>query len=88
TMMRGVDETCSCTVISITDSSETAGLGAVASQSSEKGEAFRAQFVGVSGTVSVSKEGGEIDALSGATITSRAICTGVTAALEYCANLG
>ncbi len=88
TMMVGVDETFTCTGISITDSSETAGLGAVASQASEKGEAFRAQFVGVSGTVSVSKEGGEIDALSGATITSRAVCKGVTAALEYCANLG
>lgn len=87
TMMVGVDANLTCTGISITASSETAGLGAIASQASEKGEAFRAQFVGTSGTVSVTKEGGTIDALAGATITSRAICTGVTAALEACASL-
>ncbi len=88
TIMVGVSADLTCTGISITDSSETAGLGAVASQSSEKGEAFRAQFVGTSGTVSVTKEGGVIDSLSGATITSKAICKGVTAALAYCATLG
>ncbi len=88
TIMVGIDSDLTCTGISITDSSETAGLGAVASQSSEKGEAFRDQFIGVSGTVSVSKDGGTIDALTGATITSRAVCRGVTAALECCASLG
>lgn len=87
TMMVGVDANLTCTGISITASSETAGLGAIASQASEKGEAFRAQFVGTSGTVSVTKEGGTIDALAGATITSRAICIGVTAALDACASL-
>lgn len=88
TMMVGVDSACACTGISITDSSETAGLGAVASQDSEKGDTFRAQFVGLSGTVSVTKEGGSVDAISGATITSKAVCRGVTAALAYCASLG
>jgi electron transport complex protein RnfG len=87
-MMVGVSADLTCTGISITDSSETAGLGAVASQSSEKGEAFRAQFVGQSGTVAVTKEGGSVDAISGATITSKAVCRGVTAALAYCQNLG
>jgi electron transport complex protein RnfG len=88
TMMVGVSADLTCTGISITDSSETAGLGAVASQASEKGEAFRAQFVGQSGTVAVTKEGGSVDAISGATITSKAVCQGVTAALAYCQNLG
>jgi electron transport complex protein RnfG len=88
TMMVGVSADYTCTGISITDSSETAGLGAVASQSSEKGEAFRAQFVGQSGDVAVTKEGGSVDAISGATITSKAVCRGVSAALAYCANLG
>ncbi len=87
TMMVGVDMSYTCTGISITDSSETAGLGAVASQQSEKGEAFRAQFVGLSGSVAVTKEGGEVDAISGATITSKAVCKGVTAALDVCAAL-
>lgn len=87
TMMVGVDGSYACTGISITDSSETAGLGAIASQQSEKGEAFRNQFVGLSGTVAVTKEGGAVDAISGATITSRAVCRGVTAALNVCADL-
>ena len=42
----------------------------------------------MSGTVSVTKDGGEVDALTGATITSRAVCTGVSAALTCAANLG
>ena len=88
TMMVGVGADYSCTGISITESSETAGLGAIASQQSEKGAAFRAQFVGQSGTVAVTKEGGAIDAISGATITSKAVCKGVTAALAACQSLG
>ncbi len=87
TMMVGVSSDYVCTGISITESSETAGLGAIASQQSEKGEAFRAQFVGQSGTVAVTKEGGTIDAISGATITSKAVCRGVTAALAACRSL-
>ena len=88
TMMVGVSPDYACTGISITESSETAGLGAIAGQPSEKGEAFRAQFVGQSGTVAVTKEGGSIDAISGATITSKAVCRGVTAALAACRSLG
>ncbi len=87
TMMVGVDATYTCTGISITDSSETAGLGAIAGQASEKGEAFRAQFAGLSGTVAVTKEGGTVDAISGATITSKAVCKGVTTALNACIAL-
>ena len=88
TLMVGVDADLTCTGISVTDSSETAGLGAIASQASDKGDAFRSQFVGQSGTVAVTKDGGEINALTGATITSRAISTGVTAALALCESLG
>ncbi len=87
TLMVGVDVNYYCTGISVTESSETAGLGAIASQQSEKGDAFRAQFVGQTGTVAVTKEGGAIDAISGATITSKAICRGVTAALNVCRTL-
>ncbi len=88
TMMVGVNADYTCSGISITESSETAGLGAIAGQASEKGDAFRAQFIGQSGTVSVTKEGGGIDAISGATITSKAVCRGVTAALAACQALG
>ena len=88
TMMVGVSPDYTCTGVSVTESSETAGLGAIAGQASEKGDAFRSQFVGASGTVAVTKEGGAIDAISGATITSKAVCRGVTAALAACQALG
>ncbi len=88
TMIVGVSTDYRCTGISITSSSETAGLGAIASQNSEKGEAFRAQFVGQTSPVAVTKSGGSIDAISGATITSSAVCKGVTAALDVCTALG
>ena len=42
----------------------------------------------MSGSVSVTKDGGQVDALTGATITSRAVCTGVNAALNAVAKLG
>ena len=87
TMMVGLNSDLECTGVSITESSETAGLGAVASQQSEKGEAFRSQFIGATGTVAVTKEGGTIDAISGATITSKAVCRGVTAAIAACSAL-
>lgn len=74
--------------ISIISNTETPGLGAVAAASNAKGEAFRGQFVGLSGELAVTKDGGEIDALTSATITSRAVVSGVNAALEYIESLG
>ncbi len=69
--------------LSIISMSETSGLGANASRDS-----FRSQFVGKSGTLAVTKDGGEIDALTGATITSRAVTNGVNSALAVAAELG
>ena len=88
TMMVGVDTEGKVLGISIVSHTETAGLGAVAAESTSKGEAFRGQFVGKSGAVAVTKDGGEIDAITGATITSRAVSTGVNAALNCVAGLG
>ena len=88
TMMVGVDNEGKVLGISVVSHTETAGLGAVAAAATSAGEAFRAQFVGASGAVSVSKDGGAIDAITGATITSRAICVGVNAALACVENLG
>jgi len=88
TMMVGVDNEGNVLGIDIISHTETAGLGAVADAATAAGEAFRTQFVGKSGSVSVSKDGGEIDALTGATITSRAVCEGVNAALACVANMG
>ena len=84
TMMVGIADGKICG-ISVISHTETAGLGAVAAAQNAKGEAFRGQFVGQSGELAV---GDQIDALSGATITSKAVVSGVNAALSYVANMG
>lgn len=88
TMMVGVDFEGKVLGISIISHTESAGLGAVAAGSNSAGVAFREQFIGLSGSVSVSKDGGTVDAITNATITSRAICDGVNAALACAANFG
>ena len=88
TMMVGIDNEGKVLGISVVSHTETAGLGAVADADTPKGIAFREQFVGASGAVSVTKDGGTMDAITGATITSRAICVGVNAALECVAQMG
>lgn len=83
TMMVGIEKG-KVTGISIVSHTETPGLGAVAAADNAKGEAFRGQFAGgESFTV-----GGNVDAMSGATITSKAVTSGVNAALEYIKSLG
>ena len=88
TLMVGIDNEGKVLGISVVSHTETAGLGAVADADTPKGIAFREQFVGTSGSVSVTKDGGMMDAITGATITSRAICVGVNAALDCVAGLG
>ena len=87
-MMVGVDKAGNVLGITIIKHAETPSLGAVAAAKGSAGENFRNSFVGLSGVVSVSKDGGEADTISGATITSRAVAAGVNAALACAANLG
>lgn len=82
-VMVGVDMEGKCTGVSIVATGETSGLGSNASK-----PAFKDQFIGKSGTLAVSKDGGEIDAITGATITSRGVCESVTSALAAAASLG
>lgn len=79
-MMVGVNADGTVSGVSIISHSETSGLGAVAASTGADGQAFRSQFVGLT-SAAVTKDGGSVDAISGATITSRAVCTGVNAAL-------
>ena len=88
TMMVGIDLEGKVLGIAIVSHTESAGLGAVAAGNNSAGQSFRDQFVGASGSVSVSKDGGQIDAITSATITSRAICDGVNAALACVAGFG
>ncbi len=66
--------------IGITAHKETPGLGA---RIREQG--FRSGFagLGLSGAVTVKAEGGAVDAISGATISSRGVCEAVTEAFEF-----
>ena len=88
TMMVGVDKEGNVLGIDIISHTETAGLGAVADAATPAGVSFREQFAGKAGSVSVTKDGGSLDAITGATITSRAVCAGVNAALNCVAGLG
>lgn len=87
-MMVGIGNDGTVTKIAIISHTETAGLGAVAAADNSKGEAFRGEFAGLSGELSVDKDGGEIQAITGATITSRAVTKGVNAALACVEQLG
>ena len=87
-MMVGIDKNGKVIAIDIISHTETPGLGAIAASGNAKGEEFRNQFSGLSGSLSVSKDGGTIDSITSATITSRAVVAGVNAALECAKNLG
>ena len=84
-MTVGITADGSISGISFLSISETAGLGMKARE-----ESFYGQYVGVQADqFYVSKDGGEgepIDAISGATITSRAVAGGVNAAIAYFQN--
>lgn len=82
-VMVGVTSDGACSGISIVKTSETSGLGANASKDS-----FRVQFQGLTGTASVTKDGGTINAITGATITSRAVCNAVNSAVAAAASMG
>ena len=78
-MIVGVSNDFTCTGISITQHSETPGLGAVAAGDTQKGRDFRASFEGVDGSVQLK----DIDAMSGATITSRGVTAATAAAIQF-----
>ena len=87
-MTLGVDVSGTITGLEILDISETAGLGMKA-----KDAAFREQFAGIKAEcVEYTKSGktkdNEIDAISSATITTKAVTAGVNGALEAYRILG
>ncbi len=86
-MMVGVSHEGVVTGVSVISHTETAGLGSVAGEDSAKGAAFRNQFNDQPGPFLVDKDGGQVDSITGATITSRAVTQGVNAALEFVENL-
>mgnify|MGYP001068955587 CR=1 FL=1 len=77
TLMVGVNGDGTVSGVAVIESGETEGLGLRASESE-----FRGQFTGKSGQVKVKADGGEIAAISGVTVTSRAVCAAVNSALD------
>ena len=88
TMMVGISTEGKVLGISIISHAETPGLGAVASQNTYMGVAFREQFAGLISGITIGDGENQIDSLSGATISSQAIVDGVNAALDCVENLG
>ncbi|MES0350435.1 MAG: RnfABCDGE type electron transport complex subunit G [Desulfobacteria bacterium] len=81
-LMVGVNlETDELLGMGVTTHSETPGLGARAKDD----PSFRAQFKGMSlnQTFKVMTDGGKVDAVSGATITSKGVCAGLTKSAEF-----
>jgi len=74
----GIDNDGAITGISVGGSSfsETAGLGARAKEAW-----FSEQYIGKSSPIALTKDGGEIDAITSATITSRAVTNAVNSAV-------
>ncbi|MBQ2661062.1 MAG: RnfABCDGE type electron transport complex subunit G [Clostridia bacterium] len=72
------DGTVSGIAVGGADFSETAGLGA-----KTKEPDFTSQFKGLVLPIAVTKDGGQVDSVTSATISSRAITNGVAEAIEY-----
>lgn len=84
-MIVGVDNDLKVTGIKIISQSETAGLGAKCTASS-----FQEQYKGKTENIVVSKngaKGNEIDAISSATVTSKAVTKGVNEAIDAVKNI-
>jgi len=76
-IMVGINSDGSVSGVSILSHNETPGLGANATK-----DTFLSQYKGASDAQKVTKDGGEIDSITGATITSRAVTNAVNSALE------
>ncbi len=81
--MVGIGEDGVITGVRVTKHSETPGLGAKSTDPS-----FYEQFTGMSGSLAVTKDGGEVVPITSATITSRAVTSGANDALEWFAANG
>ena len=86
TMVVGLDDTYTCTGVYITAHSETSGLGAKAAETTAG--AWRDNVVGATEGTALAKDGGTIEAISGATITSRAVVNEVQSVIAAAKSLG
>ena len=86
TMVIGLDADKVCTGIYVTEHSETSGLGAKAAETSAG--AWRDNLVGQADGLALKKNGGTVEAISGATITSTAVVKEVQTVINAVNELG
>ena len=84
TMVIGLDNDLTCTGIGITEHSETSGLGAKAADPTDP---FPQSMVGLTDGAKLSKDGGSVSAISGATLTSRAVVTEIQTGIDAVTSL-
>ena len=84
TMVIGLDQDLTCTGIGITEHSETSGLGAKAADPTDP---FPQSMVGLTDGAKLSKDGGSVSAISGATLTSRAVVTEIQTVIDAVKSL-
>lgn len=85
TLMIGIDNEFKVTGVEVISQSETAGLGANCTK-----DEFKQQFIGKTENIQVVKNGAadnEIDAITSATITSKAVTKGVNEAIDIVKEL-
>ena len=81
----GVDNDGVITGVSVIKHGETPGLGAVAADPTSK---LRTTVIGQTSGLALTKKGGTVEPLTGATITSQAVVDACQIAIDTAANLG
>ena len=81
----GVDNDGAITGVSVIKHGETPGLGAKAADAST---GLRTTIIGQTSGLALTKKGGSVEALTGATITSQAVVNACQIAIDTAANLG
>jgi len=85
-VMAGVDlDTDKLIGIGVTTHKETPGLGSRAKDDPKFGEQFKG--LSVNEPIKVKQDGGQVDSIAGATITSRGVCAGLTAGDSFYSRL-
>ena len=89
-MMVGVDAAGAVTGVSVVSHSETAGIGTkvIGNEPTASGVGVLDQFVGKSAADGTLTVGSNVDAITGATVSTRGITTGVNAALAAIGAMG
>ena len=89
-MMVGVDASGAVTGVSVINHSETSGIGTkvVGNEPTASGVGVLDQFVGKSAADGTLTVGTNVDAITGATVSTRGITTGVNAALAAVGAIG